>query len=641
MSGNTAGDLIKDSPLLGSAEDISKLGVKHLKPVKYPVRLNGVAMIGRAGDWHRWFMLRPKYGGRYLFLLYPTELPDTNSILLESVHFPNFNSAPKVLEMRIPSELRHYQRWDWRLVKTNSSDTAEENDFELLDTLQQQPDGLLYGESAEFMAADAEQQHNWSYLIFEARPAIHGQIRFDQELDSGSARLAIWSCHQPFETKNGEARNWQYSEEILYWYRDLIEQQHPHHIWALGDTSYSDGTHSLNFVRQVYDKTGWHHHWEQRKDLLSLYRLNYRYHWSYEPLQSTMRNYPHIAMWDDHELRDGYGSDINDFTPENKAIKDIASQAAEEYLFSWSPKLRSEAGKNSSIDNHQAYVNAPVASFIFDGRNSRNYGENLPIPAEISILASVVVHALALDPIGLVLGTAATAKLQQEFIELYRWHNPGEVISDQQLDDFARFCRHLKSLPSVKYLLMGNSVPFIYVMDILESIASEAAVTATDLGLNIRDDIRDSWHSPANRRQLLKLIDILRDLHHARPDIELINLSGDIHISNAFVYQPSGFNKPLYQITSSALTNRPSVSGDISNLLSIDGPLSLTTHSSDFGPITRLWHEGDHPNIMLIDANESSIRFRLKIFNREDDKAFGARDKILTIRPQQGFELES
>jgi phosphodiesterase/alkaline phosphatase D-like protein len=376
-----------------------------------------------------------------------------------------------------------------------------------------------------------------------------------------------------------------------------------------------------------------------RKDLLSLYRLNYRYHWGFEPMQLVMRKFPHLGMWDDHEIRDGYGSDARDFTSSNKAIKTIASQAAEEFLFQYSPKLRSESTKNLNIDNHQAYVNNSMAAFIFDGRNSRNYGEDMPVPSEVPIIASALAGFLLGGIAGSIAGGLTGAKLSAEIVDIYRWNNPGEVVSDLQLKDFERFCNHIKRQPKVKYLLLGNSVPFIYILDFVESIAAESAIAATETGKEIRDDIRDSWHSPANRKQLSKLIDIVRDLHHARNDIEFINISGDIHISNAFVFRPDGFTKPIFQVTSSALTNNPPDAAGLLNLLSVGGPLSINAQSKEFGKMERLWNEMENQNFLTVDANIHAIQLHLHVYNSANVLS-QENDKILTILSNQGYTLE-
>lgn len=647
MSGTTSIAGAGGRAVAATAEDgVAVAAASRLEPVKYPNRLEGVAVVGRTGNWRRNFMLRPKYGGRFLFLMYPRDALGPENVLTEPVHFTGFNTAPKVIDIRVPVELRSYADWEWRLVKT-SFDDSDEDDFELRETVAQPGDGFLDARGAAALASAAEGEGALSRLLFETRPALEGRIRFSEELDYGVSRAIVWSCHQPYDSENGVPVVHRDSQGILEWYRSYVQRFDPHRIWALGDTVYSDGTGTLNFVRQVYGKAGWHNNWDLRKDLLSLYRLNYRYHWSFAPMQAVMRNWPHIAMWDDHEIRDGYGSEAKDFTAENKVMKEIASQAAEEYLFSWNQTLRSESRRNIEVDNHLAYVDAPVAAFVFDGRNNRNYGEDIPLPPDIPLFASLLVGVIggALTggvvgaALGGIAGVAATAAVEKELVELYRWSNPGEVISEQQLADLGRFCDHVRGLPQVRYLLLGNSVPFIYINDFIEALAAELDVMATELGQEMRDDVRDSWHSPGNRRQLSRLIDILRRLHQARPDIEIINLSGDIHISNAFAAQPEGFARPIFQVTSSALTNRISISDSVSNLLSVGGPLSFLESSEDFGDVARLWHEGVYQNFLSIDASEERIEFVLHVYNRGDEAGFGARDRRIVIRPGGGFEL--
>lgn len=645
MTGNSTTENIDIQPELATVEDGPVVqSMARLKPVKYPLKLNDIAVIGRTQPWQRLFLLRPKFAGRYLFIMYPKNDISLDKALVQEVLFQSFNSRPELVKIEIPKALRDFYQWSWRLIKIQNLDSSD-SDISGLDSFYLDEKSLIPPSMTTSIAENALKEDSISTLIFDLTPSSQGEITFSEEISGAVSKTVAWSCHQPFDSQNGKARIWKNSGQLLEWYRDVVQSLSPHRVWALGDTSYSDGTGSLDFVRQLDNKAGWHNQWDLRKDLLSLFRLNYRYHWSFDAMQETMCHFPHLAIWDDHEIRDGFGSDEKDFSEENKVLHDIARQAAEEYLFSWSPRLRSEAGRNKDIDSHQAYIDNPVAAFIFDGRNSRNYGENLPIPADVAYLISAIADFVIGQylPTGIDLARSLTYSVKDltlDLTQLYRLHNPGEVISQQQLKDFEHFCQHLKGQRNVKYVLLGNSVPFIYILDFIETLASEAVLTATHLGKNIRDDIRDSWHSPANRRQLRQLIDILRDLHHARPDIEFINISGDIHISNAFTFQPEGFEKPIYQITSSALTNRVSISETVSNLMSVDGPLSFSKKSEDFGKINRLWHEGTYQNFLSIDANEYRIQFKLHVFNKEGEESFGTRDRLLTISPTHGYELK-
>ena len=633
------------SPAAVSVTDgIVSSAASSLKAIRYPNKLQDIAVVGKVKAWQRSFLLRPVYGGEYVLLMYPQDHISVDTILWQTVNVAGFNGAPSLVELTVPPTLQLYKKWVWRLVRLSIS-SKEEREFEVSDLVNElNAEPFLQGDDADYLAQAAFNESRMSYFIYECKASAEGCLSFDEETNGSVARTIAWSCHQPYVAEGGKAIVWEHANPILHWYRKVVEDFDPHRVWALGDTSYSDGISETNFVKQVFDHEGWHKDNQKRQDLLALYRLNYRYHWSFSDMQSVMRNYPHLAMWDDHEIRDGYGSDETHFKEENKVMKDIASQAAQEYLFQWSPVVQSASKHSFETDNHQSYISGPLASFIFDGRNSRNYGEDLAIPTEVSQTIAFIADQIAAYYGGLPVKviqftTVSFGSIARKLTNLYRWKNAGQVISDQQLNDFKQYCGVVKNNPNVKYLVMGNSVPFIFVMDVIEALLAEAKISDTALLGELRDDIRDSWHSPANRRQLNQVIDIMRELHEQRPDIEFINVSGDIHISNAFTYQPKGFKKPLYQVTSSAITNR--TTGDLgSDLISTGGPLSIgSKQSEDFGKVNRLWHEGEYQNFLTMDATPEAIKLRLHVYNH-DDGTLGARDRVLTIRPSGGYTME-
>lgn len=69
---NLAGPLTAAAPVPADADDGAvALAVDHLTAVKYPNRVDDVAVVGRLRDWHRSFLLRPTFGGRFAFLMHP------------------------------------------------------------------------------------------------------------------------------------------------------------------------------------------------------------------------------------------------------------------------------------------------------------------------------------------------------------------------------------------------------------------------------------------------------------------------------------------------------------------------------------------------------------------------------------------
>ena len=189
---------------------------------------------------------------------------------------------------------------------------------------------------------------------------------------------------------------------------------------------------------------------------MAAYRRMYRAHWSFPPLQRMMRTIPRLTVWDDHEIRDGWGSEDQDFAGGNPVVFDAAREVAEEFILNNGPRIRpSDDGAGGTPDAHQAYISGSVACFIFDGRTSRRYS------------------------------------------------NPdGRIISEEQLADFeASACRIARDR-RVRFLRDGHRRA-VHQPQGRSSRSSGARRQGADhLSWRIRDDIRDSWHSKGNRGEL-------------------------------------------------------------------------------------------------------------------------------------------
>ena len=148
----------------------------------------------------------------------------------------------------------------------------------------------------------------------------------------------------------------------------------------------------------------------------------------------------------------------------------------------------------------------------------------------------------------------------------------------------------------------------------------------------IRDDLRDSWHSKGNREGLKRLIGILRKLHWRRPDLDIVNVSGDIHVANAFSFQPFGFTKCLYQFTSSALSNREHPPAAVAALVD----LGSTTFTEVLGFVTRIWDSFEDPNIMTLEPIGDVLRVTLRVYDLEApagerDRPASAKDLVFDV----------
>jgi len=434
----------------------------------------------------------------------------------------------------------------------------------LFDLDQHRPADALEWEWALVRPSHARERLSVSDMMFGDRRIASGTVAFADRLAPDEVRTVIWSCNQPFDTEGEQAVLHPYMGQILPWYKQLVEQFNPHTIWGAGDTAYSDGTKATNFADQVYDQEGWHLSEANRQWLKQAYRRMYWYHWSFPELQDVMRSYPHLLTWDDHEIHDGWGSEETDFEEANVAMFRVARSVAEEYVLNVGPRLR------QSGDAHQAYVLGPQASFIFDSRSSRNYAKP-----------------------------------------------DGQVISPAQLEDFRRFCSRVAETPTVEFLIVGSTVPLIYLKSFLVMLGSRAPKVLTDLAAGVRDDMRDSWDSPGNQESLTQLLDALKDIQWRRPDIQIVVVAGDIHVANAFEIWPPGFPRPFYHVTSSAITNRDHAPDLLSVLAQLD---RVETHP-ELGLIRRLWDEITDPNVLCIRTTAGKAEITLKVLPLDESKA--------------------
>jgi hypothetical protein len=534
-------------------------------PIDYPNDALDIALVGKPAAWQRRIMLRPLRAGRYALLAWPSERLELRTLMRHDLVFRDGAGAPQAVLLEVPRPLRPLRRWSWRLVRWPDRPRPDEPRAAGAAV---PTDGGAPGDARP--ARSLERVPPASALLFEQPAVIEGSFSLDDDHGDEPHRIVLWSCHQPYATDDaGRAVLHADFAGLLEWVQQRVEAFAPHMVWGLGDTAYADGTPATNFVDRAYGEVDLKGRPGLRAELLSAYRRMYRLHWSFAPLQRVMRRWPHLCIWDDHEIRDGWGSEEQDFAGGNPLIFEVAREVADEYILQGGPRLRpSVPGTPPAArpDAHQAYLAGSVAAFVFDGRTSRRYSEP-----------------------------------------------ESRIVSEAQFADFEAFCDALARERRVRFLVLGSAVPFINLKDFVEEMGSKAPKALTDLMAGIRDDIRDSWHAPANRPGLKRILGILRRLHRRRPDIDIVNVSGDIHVANAFSFQPPGFFKALYQFTSSALTNREHPPAAVAALVD----LGSSTFTEALGLVTRIWDSIGEPNLMTLEPRGEVLRITLQVFDLE------------------------
>ena len=345
--------------------------------------------------------------------------------------------------------------------------------------------------------------------------------------------------------------------EILQWYRKKLKQFDPFLVAGIGDIIYCDNKNGVNFISAVREAP---ENYDSDR-IFQLYTEAYMRQLCAEPLKKTLASYSHIFMYDDHELYDGYGSEKK--TDErDRHIYLAGRKAAKMFLFDSSPCCRTEG------DSHQKLSFCKTEMFVLDSRTSRRYGER--------------------------------------------------VISASQLADFALYLTTALE-KDISMLLIISAVPVVYLRPGWEREIAEIPDFLQKLS-GVRDDVRDQWGSPENAKQMKKILRLLQQFHTKKPGVKIVFVSGDIHIANSFTFQPKGFSSPLYQITSSALTNdhhAPKIVRELAGL-----PFGPYYHGSLFGMVERLWPDVPKNNFLSLEIKEDGADFVLHVYNGEQRRIF-------------------
>jgi hypothetical protein len=110
----------------------------------------------------------------------------------------------------------------------------------------------------------------------------------------------------------------------------------------------------------------------------------------------------------------------------------------------------------------------------------------------------------------------------------------------------------------------------------------------------------------------------------ARPDIQVVNVSGDIHVANAFEIHVEGARRPVYQLTSSAITNRVHPPGIVGSLADIGN----STFIEGVGFVRRIWDTVTDPNYITMRIGGGQAEFALKVW---DSKHPGSKDVTIIL----------
>jgi hypothetical protein len=180
-------------------------------------------------------------------------------------------------------------------------------------------------------------------------------------------RLMFGSCHYPQHVSWDGDQGMSFVRKVLERFEEKPDSR-PHGQIHLGDQIYADD----HWKEQLF--LPWPKLPERHKARLASYSQVYDRFWRYPEWSELLRQAPAYMMWDDHDVRDGWGNNWHDFDhgrfkPSALEKYLAAREAFELYQTKGNPPPQSEEDFQFTLDM------GPASIFVFDPRTHRCYQE--------------------------------------------------------------------------------------------------------------------------------------------------------------------------------------------------------------------------------------------------------------------------
>jgi hypothetical protein len=241
----------------------------------------------------------------------------------------------------------------------------------------------------------------------------------------------------------------------------------------------------------------------QEAQIMDLYKWLYRHTWNYGPTQEVLSSVPNLMIWDDHDIRDDWGSRSTDYDPQSGEfyVGTLARTVYRQYQRQlWDDQYQPSQPPTSGFEHH-FHKWGSIGVLFLDQRGGRSFQRDATKPY---------------------LGTSQWAELTKALA-------PGGLFS------------------AVRALVVVTSVPLAYLSSNL-----------TVLGSNVINDLMDHWSYGPHRKEQIELIRALRrwkeDSTAGRR--ELLVVGGDVHVGGHT--QIKYHDKVIFQqLITSPITNNP------------------------------------------------------------------------------------
>lgn len=475
---------------------------KNDRPWPNP-RLKRAAIIGHTTETSTRIWFRTAAPGKFSLLLYPASA-DLEGALLKSfkaVPYGPLDDLPDFV-LKIPFTVVNYNKDSTCVVDVDGLKPQTEYCY------------ALHGKEDDKLRILIGQDRSYRFRTLPSKKSSHS--------------FAFYSCHMPYKhsifggTHVVNIEMWNVLNDVMkrHYANDF------RFIIGGGDQVYVDGVKTLDiwkYLNKVMKKQDGTLH-PSTDEMVTWYRDIYRGYWGFPELREAFSSYPTYMIWDDHEIKDGWGSDIlkekgkddlDEIFPDRKArklsqpdclelldrMRQAAFQVYEEYQHSHNPDTPSNQ-YDYSISNDWGSV------YFLDSRGYRDVNRR-----------------------------------------------SRRILGQAQLN---RFIDWLQALDPTKtqYVFVVSAVPLLHMTPVIVNADDNVAADLT----NLQDDLRDAWEHELHDSERKAVVKALFEA--ASRGIKISILSGDVHTSAVFRMVDNKHQSVIYQLTSSAITyNMPRMLG--------------------------------------------------------------------------------
>ncbi len=374
----------------------------------------------------------------------------------------------------------------------------------------------------------------------------------------------LMSCHNPFEIAQGcAADGWALWPKL----HDILAKDPSIRFMVLGgDQVYNDDVEKFSIDRLKTNPNG------ERPAIVQRFTRQYQLFWENLYYRRVMARVPSLAIWDDHDITDGWGGrpgsyklGRNTFKDEWQAYFDIARLAFQSYQMARNPKTTISPTKALTY----YYDFGPNRIYMLDLRTERNANKCKVMDSDhekalldsINTCPSSITRLFVLSPvvpfrtnIGV---DRRLSEISRGLFKATKWFKDRPAAQRILENSWAYFAGGtLLSMVLTHWSIWHVTTTILFLALMVLSGIIVAILRSKELP-NLSDDLDDALSSDANKSTLVRLLRALFDWQ--TDNRRAIILSGDIHLAgiSEIIECRNDHTATIPQIVSSPVSYQP------------------------------------------------------------------------------------